>query len=256
MSPRSLALRAAEVAELIVAPSALLIFRDACAMALPQANGTLFDVVKKMRSTGGLPEVCVAFYCSRMLRALELLFSADVLHADLKLDNWVVAPAEDLGSSDDDGDGPSKAAPWPLKVTLIDFGRAIDRRAYPTGTRFRFEESTLDIFGRDVAEIVCGAQWRGEPTSASPNVGWAHEIDLHAAAVSILHMVVPSGSAVTSILERHMQTCISSGPQNEVKMGDHSAPDGFRAPRGWNSKIWGSLLGDLLNPRRGKALRS
>ena len=83
-----------------------------------------------------------------MIRSLEFLISAELLHGDIKLDNWLIYPETDPNAT------------TPLRLTLTDFGRSIDRRAYPPGTRFRFNASTLACFGNNTKELVCGAQWR------------------------------------------------------------------------------------------------
>ena len=129
-------------------------------------------------------------------------------------------------------------------MTLIDWGRCIDRRDYSSGTAFLFNSSTLDLFGADAKEIVCGAQWHSGSGRCGP--GWAHEIDLHAVAGCVLRLILPSSSG-DAILERHKRACVAGG-QAEEFMATRGAPPGFKVVRGWNALLWGNLVGDLLNP--------
>jgi checkpoint serine/threonine-protein kinase len=83
------------------------------------------------------PEPLAVYYAIRMLRSIERIHAANVLHGDIKPDNWLIAsgrPDPELASKIefrvrqyecDAGD-----------LCLIDFGRAIDLSAYPPGTRF------------------------------------------------------------------------------------------------------------------------
>eukprot|EP00613_Pedinella_sp_CCMP2098_P022862 CAMPEP_0171685824 /NCGR_PEP_ID=MMETSP0991-20121206/2461_1 /TAXON_ID=483369 /ORGANISM="non described non described, Strain CCMP2098" /LENGTH=134 /DNA_ID=CAMNT_0012273511 /DNA_START=124 /DNA_END=525 /DNA_ORIENTATION=- len=133
MSPQTRSFREAELDDLIVSPLVLALYRECSCLILPRAAGTLWHVSRSVGSSV-MPECCCAFYASRMCRALELLFSADLLHGDIKLDNFLIVEnsanengSQDLGRSRKDGGAsPNMAA----SLMLIDFGRSIDRRAY------------------------------------------------------------------------------------------------------------------------------
>ena len=169
LSPCSRKSLEVDLNELFIQPSSLALYRDACCLVLPRGVGTLYDVLKTSKSSGvGLPELSTAWYVSRMLRALEVLIGADILHADIKLDNWLLFSTTDLGeSSSKDRFVESSSVKLPLRLALIDFGRSVDRRQYPAGSRFRFGESTLRTFGQDAKNLVCAAQWRESGAASS-----------------------------------------------------------------------------------------
>ena len=287
LSPRGRSLRLSELLELVIVPRSLALYKDASCLLLPRAAGTLDAIV---RAHAPLPESAVAFYGSRMLRAVELLFSADVLHGDLKLDNFVVfptdfsgcGPGDGAGGDDDDDDdagagmaGIGKPCELPLRLTVIDFGRAIDRRAYgSSATRFAFNDRTLASFGQDSKELVPAAQWRrfappdsttvaGAGAEASDDdgpsssrggaaAGWCHELDLHALAVTLLKLIT-SPAAGASLLGRHHRTAQQGGGGGGT--GDVASSGGglgLKVSRGWDGDLWSGLIGDLLNPHIGK----
>lgn len=156
---------------------------------------------------------------------------------DIKLDNFVVSP------------NPVGESSWPLRLTLIDWGRSIDRRDYGSGTAFLFNRSTLEVYGTDAKELVCGAQWHSEGGRGGDGPGWAHELDLHALAVCVLRLVLPASSG-DAILERHKRDCSAGGRMGKLPL-PRGAPPGLKLARGWND-LWGNLVGDLLNPHLGE----
>ena len=86
LSPKGLARRSAELNELVMSPR-LVMYRDMSCLLLPRASGTLFRVVQAaIEDSGGLSEVSAAYYVSRMLRVVELSFSADILHGSNSLE--------------------------------------------------------------------------------------------------------------------------------------------------------------------------
>lgn len=84
------------------------------------------------------PEVLAVYYAIRMLRCVELLHGAHVLHGDIKPDNWLMTPGnpslelpmnrQELHNNKDTQAG---------DLYLIDYGRSIDLALYPDGAVFR-----------------------------------------------------------------------------------------------------------------------
>ena len=78
------------------------------------------------------------FYTLNLLRAVDALHRADLLHADLKPDNVIVRCADpSLVDPSEPMSGPSWSGQG---LRLLDFGRSIDRRQYPQGTVFASSE--------------------------------------------------------------------------------------------------------------------
>ena len=63
------------------------------------------------------------------IRAMELVIAADVIHCDLKANNWLVLAPDGEETEDDVANGGHG-------VMLIDFGRSLDRRHFCSSTRF------------------------------------------------------------------------------------------------------------------------
>ncbi|ETM49533.1 BUB protein kinase [Phytophthora nicotianae] len=101
--------------------------------------GTLFDVLNCYKQWGTtFPEVLAVYYGIKMLRCIELLHSANVLHGDIKPDNWLMIPGNpsselELISQEPKLDKVYQAG----DLYLIDYGRSIDLSFYPDGTVFR-----------------------------------------------------------------------------------------------------------------------
>jgi len=56
-------------------------YREMSCLLFPRASGNLCRIVgNAIADSGGLSEVSAAYFVSKMLRALELTFSADILH--------------------------------------------------------------------------------------------------------------------------------------------------------------------------------
>ncbi|POM61059.1 BUB protein kinase, partial [Phytophthora palmivora] len=101
--------------------------------------GTLFDVLNSYKQFGVVfPEVLAVYYSIKMMRCIELLHGAKVLHGDIKPDNWLMAPGNpasevsiNLQALHNDRD--FRAG----DLYLIDYGRSIDLSLYPEKTVFR-----------------------------------------------------------------------------------------------------------------------
>lgn len=230
ISPQSKAQRAAELADLVISPRGLIIYNDACCLLLPQAAGTLLAILEcHVKSNSSLSEISAAFFVSRMIRGLEVIVSAELIHSDLKLDNWLIF-VDDCR----------------VRVTIADFGRCLDRGQYPEGTRFRFNDRTLQSFGAATKELVCGAQWE---RSLEEGGSWTHELDFHAMGVAVLALVVPQHEeAVSGALLRYQYACQSAFDKEQIP----KFLRGIKLPRSWNSECWSCFIEDMFNPAAGK----
>ncbi|CAH0476407.1 unnamed protein product [Peronospora belbahrii] len=120
--------------------------------------GTLYDVLNSYKQSGvAFPEALAVYYSIKMLRCIELIHSAKVLHGDIKPDNWLITPgnppselcAKLRGRHNDEtfcaGD-----------LYLIDYGRSIDLNLYPDGTHFT---GNCHVKGFQCVEMLTQRPW-------------------------------------------------------------------------------------------------
>jgi len=81
-----------------------------------------------------MDEVLVIYYTIEMMKTLQHLHKAGIIHGDLKPDNWLVRndPCEYW-----DNWGTGVQGGWNTKgILLIDYGKSVDMSLYAPGTRF------------------------------------------------------------------------------------------------------------------------
>ncbi|KAI1768298.1 Mad3/BUB1 homology region 1-domain-containing protein [Hypoxylon sp. FL1150] len=147
----------------ISAAHELHLYQDECFLFLPyHPHGTLLDVVNFFSETTKAPmeEPLVMFFSIELLRTVEALHSKQILHGDLKPDNCLLR-IDDMPTSA----GGSLSSQWRADgsggwsargVTLIDFGRGIDMRAFGPDVQFVAEWKTDT---HDCAEAREGRPW-------------------------------------------------------------------------------------------------
>lgn len=154
----------------VVRPRGLYAFTDESYLLLDYSSqGTLLDVVNKATVLGvavdGLTvpeEIMALFFTVELLKLVEGLHAADIIHGDLKIDNCLVRlePTSASGWStqyDRNGGGG-----WKHKgVRLIDFGRAADFTLFPAGRDQTFV-ADWKTDERDCVEMREGRPWSYE----------------------------------------------------------------------------------------------
>lgn len=214
----SLAPRAGRVVE----PAGLWLWSDAQAMSMPRYDATLADV---LRLAGGrttaigsqlLPEPVALFLAVAAMEAVLAVHDADVLHLDVKPDNFLAMLGEDLDGSAcvlrGAGDVADTAAANGFGLVLIDFGRAVDRRSHAPGTRFETAHDHAHLAEFEWPRAVKDGRRKRKGGDDS----WTTELDVYALGVC-LHLL-----------------CSNRGPSR----------DGHRAalPRAWDRPLWTALL--------------
>ena len=179
--------------------------------------GSLVDLVNTVVLLGPLlpaaeHELLCAFVASRMLSAMLLLHRCDVIHTDIKSDNWVVS-----AESKPDGGAPA------LEVYLIDLGKAKDVR------------SVGDAEGRrTLFSGTCGV---GSYACPQAGLAWGRNVDYYGTAACLHHLMFLSPLETS---------------RERPGRGGGGYVEGSTAPstalkRYWNRDIWSRLYFLLLN---------
>ncbi|KAK7082484.1 protein kinase, partial [Halocaridina rubra] len=174
--------------------------------------GTLLDMVNGFKSNGrGVPEDIAMYYMIEVLSIVEHLHNCQIIHADIKPDNFVVRDMPNISVTAKSPDEMFQFSPCSLK--LIDFGRSIDMKLLPEGTTFT-EKVTTEGF-------TCCEMREGLP--------WTYQTDLFGIA-SIAY-------------------CLLFGSYMDVKKGPSGKWElkGATIKRYWVEHLWNELFSTLLN---------
>ncbi|OBT85682.1 BUB protein kinase [Pseudogymnoascus sp. 03VT05] len=204
------------------------LYRDECYLIETYRDqGTLLDLVNIARADsqqagGVMDELLAMFFAIELLRTVEALHKAGILHGDLKADNVLVR----LGgggaawSTQYAADGSSG---WSEQgVALIDFGRGVDMKVFRPDVQF-------------IADWKTGPQDCAEMRELRP---WTYQIDYHGLA-GILHSM---------LFGRYMETVADA----RAALPGQGAGKRWRCKEGmkryWQGEIWGDCFDLLLNP--------
>ncbi|KAH9972845.1 hypothetical protein BGW80DRAFT_1312878 [Lactifluus volemus] len=215
----------------VIHPQALYTYNDESFLILDLCTqGSLLDIINRAGKAGVsqqgacLDELLVIFFTIELLRLLEGLHNTGIIHGDLKIDNCLVR-LEDVPSSSSWAAqyDPSGADGWRNKgIKLIDFGRAIDTRMFPSGQAFIAEWATD---ARDCVEMREGRPW----TYEADYFGLA---GIYIEASSIVRVTPP--------------------PRQQAEGGKGSGGLRYKLAtafkRYWQTDLWTRLFDVLLNP--------
>ncbi|KAI0483028.1 hypothetical protein GGR56DRAFT_686193 [Xylariaceae sp. FL0804] len=240
------------------------LYQDEGFLVLPyHAHGTLLDVVNHFREQqqGAMDEPLAVFFAVELLRTVEALHARGIMHGDLKADNCLLRLANHHDHVIDGGGEQHQqqqqqqtertlSSQWradgsggwaALGVVLIDFGRAIDVRAFAPGARFVADWKTT---GADCAEMRDGRPWT-----------W--QIDYHGLA-GILHCLlfgrymetVPVTATATASSRNSGNHNQNGGSNDGVGSRQQQQRYRLREPlkRYWQVDIWARCFDVLLNP--------
>lgn len=200
------------------------LYGDEAFLFLPyHPNGTLLDVVNHFRSesSGGMDELLAMFFTIELMRTVEGLHAKQLCHGDLKADNCLLRLDEFSGTSvlankwRADGSGG-----WGARgISLIDFGRGIDMRAFVPQVEFFADWKTTE---QDCSEM----------REARP---WTWQIDYYGLA-STIHCLL-FGKYIETM--RCDTGGIGKGRKYKIREG---------LKRYWQTDIWADCFEVLLNP--------
>ena len=232
------------------------VFADECYLVLEyRSQGTLLDLVNAVKEENrkagkpsadvGLDEVLAMFLSVELLRTVEACHRVGVLHGDLKADNCLCR-LDPVATGAGAGIGAGELSEayrrdgscgWDAKgLTLIDFGRGIDFKAFRPEVKF-------------VADWASCAQDCAEIREARP---WTWQIDYFGMA-GVIHSL---------LFGRYIETVpvlggdrSGSGPGSGMGLGlglglgekkEWKLKENFK--RYWAGEVWGEVFGLLLNP--------
>ncbi|KAK4152422.1 Enolase, C-terminal TIM barrel domain-containing protein [Chaetomidium leptoderma] len=207
------------------------LYQDEGFLFLPfHPNGTLLDVVNLFRgeASGVMDEQLAMFFSIELLRTVEALHAKQIMHGDLKADNCLLrldsaaaAATEQQLASQWSPDG---AGGWSSRgITLIDFGRGIDARAFVPDVQF-------------VADWKTSAQDCAEMREGRP---WTWQIDYHGLA-GTLHVL---------LFGKYIETVrCDAGGLGTSGAGGRRYKIRESLKRYWQTEIWAECFDLLLNP--------
>ena len=215
----------------IIHPHALHTFDDESFLVLDLCTqGSLLDIINRAGAAGVsqqgacLDELLVMFFTVELLRLLEGLHGAGLVHGDLKIDNCLVrledvTPASAWAAQYD----PAGAGGWRSKgIKLIDFGRTIDTRMFPPGQTFVAEWATD---ARDCVEMRDGRPWTYQ----------ADYFGLAGIVYCMLYGKYIEASSIVLVTQEEQ----ANGPRYKLATA-------FK--RYWQTDLWTRLFDVLLNP--------
>ena len=158
------------------------------------------------------------FFSVELLRTLEECHKAGIIHGDLKADNCLVRLEDEEMQWAYSSDG---AKGWRSKgMTLIDFGRGIDFRAFRPDVGF-------------IADWASSSQDCAEIRECRP---WTWQIDYFGAA-GILHSL---------LFGRYIETVPDQATGGLGRKKEWKLKDGFK--RYWQKDLWTDVFNVLVNP--------
>ncbi|KAK0204776.1 hypothetical protein DFS33DRAFT_1259621 [Desarmillaria ectypa] len=209
----------------VVLPHALFAFRDESFMVMDFCSqGTLLGVVTKAVAAGVhqqgacLDELLVIFFAIELTRLLEAMHKEGFIHGDLKIDNCLLRLEDVPGGASAWSSvyQPSGEGGWSSKgIKLIDFGRTIDTRLFPSGQQFIADWATDE---RDCFEM-------------REDRPWTYQTDYFGLAGIVYCLLFGKYFQSNSIT--------NSG-------GRHKIATPFK--RYWQTDIWNEFFDLLLNP--------
>ncbi|CAL5072543.1 unnamed protein product [Urochloa decumbens] len=177
--------------------------------------GTLLDVINSHLVVGRyMDEVLCMYYTIEMLKILETLHNAGIIHGDFKPDNMLVCYLS--GEITEETFRSETRDEQNQGLCLVDWGRGIDLKLFRAGTEFRGDCGTSGFSCVEMQE----------------HRNWTYQVDTYGLC-AIVHMML-HGAPMS------VQKVPSAGGGYEYQP---KAP----VKRYWNVELWKKLFSTLLN---------
>jgi len=206
----------------ILAAKGLYMYNNASAAVLPKGeHGTLHDLVthKLFKNDGYLDEHVIIHYTIEMIRWTELLLLCDILHCDMKTDNWLLTRKKNHTQK-----GKQKTA-FGIQhtISLIDFGRAIDLKMYKESVQFE---------GCCTAKsFECIEMREGRP--------WKYQVDTFGLCSCVHFMLFGTFMELLAVTDKENSSSSSDRPKF------YMPKNAFK--RYWQRSLWENFFRSLLN---------
>lgn len=189
-------------------PSALYLWRDANALAMPVFDASLADALTQHRER--LSQPVALYYAVAAMQAVAGLHAVNILHCDIKPDNFLLKfPADRKAPKVDDW---RRLAHHGFRLVLVDLGRSVDLDECDRTARFASTKTHVDEY-----------EW---PPAKKAKESWRHEVDVYALGVVVF---VTACARPPPPMQQHYASCI---------------------PRGWDRTFWEKAFKSLLGVGR------
>ncbi|KAG9288280.1 hypothetical protein G9A89_021311 [Geosiphon pyriformis] len=189
-------------------------------------NGTILDVINAVTNERtNMDELLVAFFTIELLKVIESMHTAGIIHGDMKPDNCLLRldPVDEW----DPQYCPSGGRGWSKKgIKIIDFGRGIDLTLFPEEIKFVCDWETT---GKDCYEMRVGKPWK-----------W--ETDYYGLA-GIIYCMLHHQYLETSPIEE-----MASNTQNTIISTKKRFKPLLPFKRYWQEDLWRRVFDMLINP--------
>lgn len=174
---------------------------------------------------GGLGEVLTLGIAIQLIKSVEKIHEAGVLHCDIKPDNIMII----LNKPGVDFLDPFEG----LSIKLIDFGRAVDANAYSQNTQF------LSTWKADACDF-----W-----GIQKQKSWKYGPDYHGIA-SVIYASLFGKYISVSVRKRSKKSMQGYSQENRDCAVSKEEIIQITTPfkRSWNQKLWTRVFETLLNP--------
>ncbi|CAG8610442.1 16718_t:CDS:2 [Funneliformis mosseae] len=212
----------------IISVHSLYRYKDESYMVMEFCHqGTILDAINKAKKDNSqMDELLVFFFTVELLKTMESIHQAGIIHGDIKADNCILRlePIEEWESIYD----PSGTNGWSKKgIKLIDFGRSIDVTLFSDDMKFIAEWVTDD---HDCVEMREGRPWK-----------W--QADYYGLAGVVHCMLHNQYMQITPIIAESNN--LMSGPAT-MAVKRYKPILSFK--RYWQGELWQKLFDLLLNP--------